>query len=57
MNPRAMSLATTFASRDSELLGTSSTHKNKEKSLVMNNKSFPPRQRRQNLIGKKQAQE
>jgi len=56
MNPRAMSLATTFASCDSELLGTSPTYKNKEKSLVLNIKSFPPRQQRQNLIGKKQAQ-
>ena len=41
MNPRATSLATTFASRDSELLGTSPTHKNKEKSLVLNNKAVP----------------
>ena len=39
MNPRAMSLATTFASRESELLCTSPTHKNKEKSLVLNNKA------------------
>ena len=38
MNPRAMALATTFASCDSELLGTSPTHKNKEKYLVLNNK-------------------
>ena len=38
MNPRAMSLATSFSSRDSELLGTSPTHKNKEQSLVLNNK-------------------
>ena len=57
MNPRATSLATTFTSHDSELLGTSPTHKNKEKSLVLNNKVVPPQQRRQNLIGKKQAQE
>ena len=41
MNPRAMSLATSFASRDSKLLGTSPTHKNKEKSLVLNNKAVP----------------
>ena len=41
MNPRATSLATTFASRDSELLGISLTHKNKEKSLVLNNKAIP----------------
>ena len=41
MNPRAMSLATSFASRNSELLGTSPTHKNKEKSLVLNNKAVP----------------
>ena len=41
MNPRATSLATTFASRDSELLGTSPTLKNKEKSLVLNNKVVP----------------
>ena len=41
MNPRTMSLATTFTSRDSELLGTSPTHKNKEKSLVLNNKAVP----------------
>ena len=39
MNPHATSLATTFASRDSKLLGTSLTHKNKEKSLVLNNKA------------------
>ena len=57
MNPRATSLATTFASRESELLGTSPTHNNKEKSLVLNNKAVPSRQRRKNLIGKKQAQE
>ena len=38
MNPRATSLATSFASLDSELLGTSPTHKNKEKSLILNNK-------------------
>ena len=37
MNPHAMSLAITFASRDSELLGTSPTHKNKEKSIMLNN--------------------
>ena len=41
MNPRATSLATTFASRDSELLDTSPTHKKKEKSLVLNNKAIP----------------
>ena len=41
MNPRAMSLATSFASRDRELLGTSSIHKNKEQSLVLNNKAVP----------------
>ena len=41
MNPRAKSWATTFASRDSELLGTSLTHKNKEKSVVLNNKAVP----------------
>jgi len=41
MNRRTTSLATTFAFRDSELLGTSSTRKNKEKSLVLNNKSVP----------------
>ena len=41
MNPRAMSLATSFASRDSELLGTSPTQKEKEKSLVVNNKAVP----------------
>ena len=41
MNPRATSLATTFSSRDSKLLGTSPTHKNKEKSLVLNNKVVP----------------
>ena len=41
MNSRATSLATTFASRDSKLLGTSPTHKNKEKSLVLNNKVVP----------------
>ena len=41
MNPRVTSLATTFASRDSKLLGTSPTHKNKEKSLVLNNKAVP----------------
>jgi len=41
MNPCATSLATTFTSRDSELLGTSPTHKNKEKSLVLNNKAVP----------------
>jgi len=41
MNPRATSLATSFASRDSELLGTSPTHKKKEKSLVLNNKVVP----------------
>jgi len=41
MNPHATSLATTFASRDSELLGTSLTHKNKETSLVLNNKAVP----------------
>ena len=34
MNPRATSLATTFASRDSELLGNFSYTQNKEKSLV-----------------------
>ena len=39
MNPRAMSLATSFASRDSELLGTSPTQK--EQSLVVNNKAVP----------------
>jgi len=37
MNPHATSLATTFGSRDSELLGTSPPHKNKEKSLMLNN--------------------
>jgi len=36
-----MSLATTFASHDSELLGPSPTYKNKEKSLVLNNKAVP----------------
>ena len=41
MNPRATSLATTFVFRDSELLGTSPTHKNKEQSLVLNNKVIP----------------
>ena len=41
MNPRAMSLATSFASRDSKLLGSSPTHKNKEQSLVVNNKAVP----------------
>ena len=41
MSPRAMSLATSFASRDSELLGISPTHKNKEQSLVVNNKAVP----------------
>ena len=41
MNPRVMSLAITFASRDSQLLGTSPTHKNKEESLVLNNKAVP----------------
>ena len=41
MNPRAMSLATSFASRDSKLLSTSTTHKNKEKFLVLNNKVVP----------------
>ena len=41
MNPRAMSLATSFAFRYSELLGTSPTHKNKEQSLVLNNKAVP----------------
>ena len=56
MNPRATSLATSFASRDRELLGTSPAHKNKEESLVLNNKVVPSRQRSQNLIGKKQAQ-
>ena len=30
-----------FRSRDSELLGTSHTHKNKEKYLVLNNKAVP----------------
>ena len=39
MNPHVTSLATTFASCDSELHGTSPTHKNKEKSLVLNNKA------------------
>ena len=57
MNPRAASLATTFASCDSKLLGTSPTHKNKEKSLLLNNKVIPPQEQRQNLIGKKQVQE
>ena len=43
MNPRATSLAITFAPCESELLGTSPTHKNKEKSLVLNNKAvFSP---------------
>ena len=41
MNPRVMSLATSFASRDRELLGTSPIHKNKEQSLVLNNKAVP----------------
>ena len=41
MNPCATSLATTFTSHDSELLGTSPTHKNKEKSLVLKNKVIP----------------
>ena len=41
MNPRATSLATTFTSCDSELLGTSPTHKNKEIFLVLNNKAVP----------------
>ena len=41
MNPRATSLATSFASSDRELLGTSPTHKNKEQSLVLNNKVVP----------------
>jgi len=41
MNPRATSLATTFDSRDRKLLGTSPTYKNKEKSLVLNNKVVP----------------
>jgi len=41
MNPRATSLATSFTSRDSKLLGTSPTHKNKEQSLVLNNKAVP----------------
>ena len=41
MNPRATSLATTFASRASEILGISLTHKNKEKSLVLSNKVVP----------------
>ena len=41
MNPRATSLATTFASHDSKLLGTSPTDKNKEKSLVLNDKVVP----------------
>ena len=41
MNPRATSLATTFASRESELLSTSPTHKKKEKSLVLNNEAVP----------------
>jgi len=33
-----MSLATTLASHNSYLLGTTPTHKNKEKILVLNNK-------------------
>ena len=41
MNPRATSLATTFTSRDSKLLGTSPTYKNKGKFLVLNNKAVP----------------
>ena len=41
MNPRAMSLATSFASRYGELLGSSPTHKNKDQSLVVNNKAVP----------------
>ena len=61
MNPRATSLATTFASPDSELLGTSPTHKSKEKSLVLNNKAVPSpatvpkfdRQKASTRIGKK----
>ena len=61
MNPHAMSLATSFASRDSELLGTSPTHKNKEKSLVLNNKAVPfpatapkfDRQKASTIISKK----
>jgi len=38
MNPHVTSLGNTFASRDNELLSTSPTHMNKEKSLVVNNK-------------------
>ena len=41
INPLATSLATTFAFRDSKLLGTSPIPKNKEKSLVLNNKVVP----------------
>ena len=42
MNPRATSLATTFASRDSELLGTSPTHKNKKIfSIEQQSRSLP----------------
>ena len=36
-----MSLATSFASLESELLGTSPTQKEKEQSLVVNNKAVP----------------
>ena len=61
MNPRATSLATSFASRDRELLGTSPTHKNKEQSLVLNNKVVPSsatapkfnRQKASTIISKK----
>ena len=41
MNYRATSLVTSFASLYSELLDTSPTYKNKEKSLVLNNKVVP----------------
>ena len=41
MNPRAMFLATSVASRDRELLGTFPVHKNKEQFLVLNNKAVP----------------
>ena len=41
INPRAMSLATSFAFLESELLGTSPTQKEKEQSLVVNNKAVP----------------
>ena len=57
MNPRAMSLATSFASRDHELLGTSPIHKNKEQSLVLNNKVVPSPATTPKFDRQKQVQE